>query len=511
MKVAMYLRKSRADEELEKESGEGSTLKRHKEALLKIAKERNLDIVNIFEEVVSGDELFFRPAMIQLLKELNEKKYDAVLVIDIQRLGRGDAEEQGYILKAFKNANIKIITPNKTYDLNNEFDEEYMEFEAFMGRKEYKMINRRMQGGRIRSVNEGNYLGARPPYGYLIERRGKGDIVLVPHPEQAPIVKMIFEMYIEGSGCGTIADKLNNLGIKSYTGSQWERTALSALLKNQVYIGKVTWKKKCIRKSKDPKKKKDAYTRNTDEWIVADGKHEPLVSEEVFQKAQIILAGKYHVPYHIVNGVQNPLAGIVVCKMCGSKMKRRPYYNGKSIFLICEKKCGSKSNKLDAVESAIIDALNDYYESITKAQMEHEKSNAVDTSLLKNLLTSTKKELSTLKKQKDSLHDFLEQGIYDTNTFLERSKVLNDKLAGLEKAIKETEEAINKAECTDLQQFTETLKNVIDVYNKTENVQKKNELLKTVLERVVYFKDKSCKDGEFEISIIPKLDDTSLM
>ena len=78
--------------------------------------------------------------MLELLKEVEDKTYTGVLVMDMQRLGRGDMKEQGVILETFKNSNTKIITPTKTYDLNNDFDEDFSEFEAFMSRKELKMI-----------------------------------------------------------------------------------------------------------------------------------------------------------------------------------------------------------------------------------------------------------------------------------------------------------------------------------------------------------------------------------
>jgi DNA invertase Pin-like site-specific DNA recombinase len=165
----MYLRKSRADEELEKTLGEGETLSKHRKALLKFAKERNYNIVEIKEEIVSGESLFFRPKMLELLKEVEEKKYDGVLVMDMQRLGRGDMQDQGIILNTFKQSNTKIITANKVYDLNNDFDEEYSEFEAFMSRKELKMITKRMQGGRVRSIEDGNYIATNPPLGYEIK------------------------------------------------------------------------------------------------------------------------------------------------------------------------------------------------------------------------------------------------------------------------------------------------------------------------------------------------------
>src|SRR5690606_32302470 len=117
-----------------------------------------------------------------------------VLVVDMDRLGRGDMQEQGLILGTFRRLNVKIITPRKTYDLNDEFDEEYSEFEAFMARKELKLITRRLQRGRVMSVEAGNYIATRPPYGYEILELKDGR-TLKPHPEQANVVKQVFRWY----------------------------------------------------------------------------------------------------------------------------------------------------------------------------------------------------------------------------------------------------------------------------------------------------------------------------
>ena len=125
---------------------------------MKFAKENKLNVTDIKEEIVSGDSLFFRPKMLELLKEVENNMYYGVLVMDIDRLGRGGMKDQGIILDAFKESKTKIITPLKTYDLDNEMDEEITEFKTFFSRRELKTINRRMQGGRIRSIEEGNYI-----------------------------------------------------------------------------------------------------------------------------------------------------------------------------------------------------------------------------------------------------------------------------------------------------------------------------------------------------------------
>ena len=252
MKTAIYLRKSRADIEAE-QRGEGETLAKHRTALLKVAKEKNLNIIAVHEEIVSGESLVHRPEMLKLLQDVENNKYDVVLCMDMDRLGRGGMKEQGIILETFKRSNTKIMTPRKTYDLNDEWDEEYSEFEAFMARKELKIITRRMQRGRIASVEAGNYISTNPPYGYVIKKIKNGR-TLEPHPEQAEVVKLIFEWYTHDDpeiriGASMIANKLNALGYKTATGKTWGNWTVLGIIKNPVYCGKVTWKKKEIKKS----------------------------------------------------------------------------------------------------------------------------------------------------------------------------------------------------------------------------------------------------------------------
>ena len=154
MKVCMYLRKSRQDEELEKRENT-DTLARHRSTLLEVAKKQHLDIIEVHEEIVSGGSIASRPKMLKLLEEVRNNMYDAVLCMDLDRLGRGGMQDQGLILDTFKETNTLIVTPDKTYDLNNELDEEMTEFKSFFARRELKMITKRMQRGRIKSIEEG--------------------------------------------------------------------------------------------------------------------------------------------------------------------------------------------------------------------------------------------------------------------------------------------------------------------------------------------------------------------
>jgi len=127
---AIYLRKSREDIESEK-YGEGETLARHEKILTTLAEKRNLHISKIYREVVSGETISERKEMQKLLKDVENEKWTGVLVVEVERLARGDTADQGRVAKAFKYSHTKIITPVKTYDPDNEFDEEYHKLASY--------------------------------------------------------------------------------------------------------------------------------------------------------------------------------------------------------------------------------------------------------------------------------------------------------------------------------------------------------------------------------------------
>lgn len=119
MQYCMYLRKSRADMEAEAH-GEGETLARHERLLLEVAKRGNYNITQIYREIVSGETIAARPVMQQLLQEVEKGIWTGVLVVEIERLARGDTVDQGIMSQTFKYSGTKIITPMKVYDPENE-------------------------------------------------------------------------------------------------------------------------------------------------------------------------------------------------------------------------------------------------------------------------------------------------------------------------------------------------------------------------------------------------------
>lgn len=323
-----YLRKSRADMELEKLK-KFDTLKQHEKFLKDRANQLGIKIRKIYREVVSGESIQERPEMQEVLKNVETGTIDGILVVEVERLTRGDAKDQGTVTQAFKYSNTKIITLNKIYDPNSDEDEEYFEFGLFMSRREYKTINRRMQRARIANVLDGKYCASEPPFGYKKVRvkYGKG-YTLEPVPEEAEIVKEMYQKRADGMGYDIICNWLNTLDFKPKKSDVWTPATIKGMLSNPIYIGKIRWnsnkQKKILINGQIIKKRKKG---NNEDLILVEGLHPAIISNELFDIVQGIKPNKASTKHN--TELQNPLATLVKCADCGRSMQRRPYYDNK--------------------------------------------------------------------------------------------------------------------------------------------------------------------------------------
>lgn len=323
-----YLRKSRADMELEKLK-KFDTLKQHEKFLKDRANQLGIKIRKIYREVVSGESIQERPEMQEVLKNVETGTIDGILVVEVERLTRGDAKDQGTVTQAFKYSNTKIITLNKIYDPNSDEDEEYFEFGLFMSRREYKTINRRMQRARIANVLDGKYCASEPPFGYKKVRvkYGKG-YTLEPVSEEAEIVKEMYQKRADGMGYDIICNWLNALDFKPKKSDVWTPATIKGMLSNPIYIGKIRWnsnkQKKILINGQIIKKRKKG---NNEDLILVEGLHPAIISNELFDIVQGIKPNKASTKHN--TELQNPLATLVKCADCGRSMQRRPYYDNK--------------------------------------------------------------------------------------------------------------------------------------------------------------------------------------
>lgn len=469
----MYLRKSRADVEAEAR-GEGETLTRHQNMLMELAKKHKLNIVKIYKEIVSGDSIAARPQMQTLLADVTEGKYTGVLVVEIERLARGDTIDQGIVAQAFRESSTKIVTPTKTYDPDNEFDEEYFEFSLFMSRREYKTIKRRMQAGRLASIKEGNYISTTAPYGYRKINPEPKVHTLEIIPEEAEIIRLIYRLYLEGHGSKFIANELNRMGISPQKSKYWESPSIKKILANPLYCGMVGWKTKS----------------NGD--TLYKGLHEPIISEEIFNAAQQKKKNNPAAQLHPNDKLLNYYHNILYCKNCGHQLKRRFIANSGHQHMLCVyRECRGKivSSTIEAVDEAVIASFCYRIKQLKKLQ----RSGVTEFSEEPDKKAPLVAELEKAKRQQKKLYDLLEQEVYDTNTFIERSKLINDKIRSLEASIKEIDSE-QKPPQIPPDEAIRRLEYVIEHFSDADS-EEKNRLLHTVVRKIYYSKtQRMCKN-----------------
>lgn len=518
-RYCIYLRKSRADQELEA-LGEGETLARHEKSLLSLAKQQKLSVGAIYKEIVSGETIAARPMVQQLLSEVEQGIWDGVLVMEVERLARGNTIDQGIMAQAFQISGTKIITPLRTYDPKNEADEEYFEFNLFMSRREYKAINRRIQRGRIASVKEGKFISSVAPFGYdRFKLKGKG-YSLKPN-EQAETVKLIYELYVNGldgqsMGCTRIANYLDSLGLPPMHNEHWTRASIRDILQNPVYKGKIRWGNR-----KDVKQLENGVIKIShpyaDDYIEVDGLHEAIISEELFEAARCTMQKNFRPPVNSNNTLINPLAGLVYCGKCGKVMGRLgPRLDRKVSFasLRCNNRyCDNVSANLSLVESEILKALDIW---LANFEAQHIDDSSNSSAIVNDTADKSIKQLNAqiiqLQKQLDNTYSLLEQGVYSLEIFTHRQNKINKELKECHALLEELER--NKVTLLGnrkiMNEFIPQCHHVLDIYNSLPDAQSKNALLKTVLVKVIYTKDKKGnrkkeEQPSFELELFPAI------
>lgn len=519
----MYLRKSRADLDMGNQDDE-DILARHERHLLSVAHKMGIHIPEsaIYREVVSGETIDDRPVAQELILDVEDGKWKGVFVMEVERLARGDTSDQGLVASTFKYSSTMIVTPNKTYDPNDEFDEEYFEFGLFMSRREYKTINRRLQRGRRDAVKEGKFPANTAPYGYVrVKLEKEGGYSLEPHPEQAPIVQMIFDMYVnQGIGSGMIANYLERTGVPTALDNIWEVQTVTGIIKNPIYYGLVTWGRRALVKTRQKGVTSKSRPRTPREkWIVGKGLHEPLVTQELWEKAQEILAGNnnHTGPRGVI---ASSLAGIVKCEMCGKAMVRRPYSNKQPPSLLCTTRgCKNISSAYDLVEARILGGLRNWIEEYKAhwGDLSENNANIANDKKILNakeiIMKSAEKNVGKLKDQADSLDDLLEQGVYTKEKYIERANKLRGRIKEAEAAFTEAKKEYELEQQRQLAkiEIIPKVEHVLDVYPHTEDVELRNELLKSVIEVCTYIKtvkghwSRPEALEQFEVKIYPKI------
>ena len=497
--IIAYLRKSRADDPLLTVE---EVLSRH-EAILDEWAERNLGgkiaEANKYREVCSGETISDRPEMQKVLKLIESPKVKAILVVEVQRLSRGDLEDCGRLIKLLRYTNTLVITPQKIYDLRDEYDRDGFERELKRGNDYLEYTKKIMSRGTLRSVGEGNYVGSIPPYGYdkIFVTEGKRKCpTLAINEDQANVVRMIFDMYAnQNIGMVNICHRLDELGITPPKGEYWSSAALRTMLSNVHYLGKTKWNwRKTVTVVEDGEIKKTRPKSQIGEYLVYEGRHEAIISEEIFKATQEKLGKNPRAKAS--TKIRNPLAGLVYCK-CGKAMTFRTYKDKEgnernAPRLLCNDQvhCNTGSclysELLDMVKGVLAQCIEDFEKRI--------KSNSGDAMKLhEKLLKSLEKKMQELEAREIAQWEAQSHPDESQRMPPHIFKMLNEKLLREKEEVKEAMCNARKSmpDPIDYQEKVVRFRKALEALEDPErDADSKNRLLKDCIERIDYNRER---------------------
>ena len=496
--VLDYLRKSQSDDPLLTVE---EVLAKHESILDEWAEKHlggKVPEENKFREVVSGETIKERPEINKVLRLIESPKYKAVKIVEPQRLTRGDLEDIGRIMKLLKHTNTLVITPERIYDLRDEYDWNAFEAELKRGNDYLKYTKKILNRGRLLSVSQGNYLGTVAPYGFdkcwVMDGKRKCP-TLKENPEHADVVRMIFDMYVnKDMGCTRICNYLDSMGIKAPKGKKWSPEAMKKMLENQHYIGKVVWNlRKTISIVEEGEIIQTRPKSKIGEFLVYEGRHDGIVPLELFNAAQE-KRGRNHRAKPTTK-IRNPLASLLWCQ-CGRAMSLRTYKkDGKErapARLLCDGQahCGTGSCLYDEMIERIVEVLKQCIEDFEiRLQNDEGDSLKLHARLVKNL----EKKMQDL--QAKELSQWEQQSHPDPSQRMpaEIFKQLNEKLL---KEKEEVQQALCAAyesmpEPVDYEEKVKMFKDALEALQNPEvDAATKNRLLKACIERIDYSREK---------------------
>ena len=482
--VLIYLRKSRADDPL---LSVNEVLAKHEQMLDDWA-ERSLPGAgripegNRYREVVSGETIDSRPRLLEVLRRMESPAVKAVLCVEPERLSRGSMKEIGRLVELFRYSNTYFLTTKYSYDLRDERDRNDLERELMQSNYFLEYQKRIQQNGRLLAAQNGWYIGTWPPYGYnkVTVKDGKRTcFTLEPNPDQAPIVRLIFEMYARGESSHAIARHLNKIGAPTAKGGKWAAESLKRMRSNEHYLGKVVWNRRKNVRTVEDGEVIVSRPLQTD-YHVFPGRHEAIVDQELWDAVQEI-RDKIP-PVKDKTKYANMFSGLIYCQ-CGRAMSRRTYKkNEPRLLCLDQTTCRTPSCTVAEMERAIVQLLRETIADF-ELKMEHNTTDHVETH--RRLVAQLEKRLEELNKQELSQWDKYTQEDMPKHIFEQlNAKVLKEKA--------ETQEALCTARDTlpepiDYERkqamFSDALRALEDPDAPTKE---KNLLLKKCIDRIEY-------------------------
>jgi site-specific DNA recombinase len=453
-RVVIYIRVST------QEQIEGYSIDNQKEKLIAYCKARGWQIVEIIVDPGFSGAKLDRPGMQKLIA--NVTNYDIVLVYKLDRLSRSQRDTMYLIEDVFLPNNVNFVSVSESFDTTTPFGRAMVGILSVFAQLERDTIKERTHGGRIKRAQEGLFHGGgNTPTGYQYV-----DGNLVPHPTDAERVRAAFKLYNEGNSFDRVSAMLHLSGAAN----------VRHMLMNDVYIGKVKFQG-------------ETY----------DGQHEPLISEELFNRTQKLIERRAKTGCFSRKYL---LSGFLYCGNCGAR------YHGKTVTFNLKKglstssyyRCGSRNNatasyvkdptcKNRNIKIAELESYVDYKIRtliFDPAELKRIANTAPDETQTIDTRNVLQKQIDEIDRKISKLLDLYQNDMIPVSS-------LNEKIAALTKErdalVSELEKTPSKPEKTKIDDIIPLLENTAMLWDHADDEQKR-ELLSALVDSIVIYDDR---------------------
>lgn len=413
-----------------------------------VSEHSDLTVFDIYsDDDISGTD-FIRPEFSRMMNDLRDGKIDCIIVKDLSRLGRNYLESGEYIEMVFPFFRCRFISVTDRFDTKFQQADISVQLKNMANEMYAKDISRKICSTMRTIQDQGKFAGSRAPYGYRLDPADKHHLII--DEETAPIVKQLFELLAEGNTVHYVATTMNARGIPSpgrllyergiattdhFKNSKWYMQTVRRILQDEIYLGWMVSGK--FRSTYHSTGKKGSQPVPREEWIITKGTHEPIVTEELFNKVQeyFVRMKEEHGQATVYNSKSKKASifkGHLRCGECGQAMfLRNKHSHGKvSAWYYCalhenynSSYCVKKAVKKQDVEDIALKLVRTQIKLFTDARemiiaLNKKESSKTKHRIYSDQIRNVKKQIEKYMSLKASLYEDFANGVLSQSDYI---------------------------------------------------------------------------------------------
>lgn len=466
--VAIYLRLSRDDEDLDGSKIESNSISSQRDLIRSyIRKQPDMEIYDIYVDDGWSGANFDRPAFKRMMEDVEAGNVDCIIVKDLSRFGRDYIEAGRLIQKTFPAFSVRFIALNDNFDsLTADFNETSLvvPVKNFVNDSYCRDISNKVKSQQKIRREKGEYIGAFPIYGYQKDSEDHNHLVVDDYA--ANNVKKIFAWKLEGYSNQAIANKLESMGVLSpleykrvrgckcstnfatKAKAEWSPVAVKRILENEMYIGTMVQG----RHEKLNYKMKKIVAKPESEWIKVENTHEAIIDKEDFEIVQRLL--NYDCKPSGGEEKGHIFTGLLFCGDCKEPLVRRVNRNksGDKVLFICStnnkgKGCFKHSIEESELKEIVLIALRQQLslfldKSNVLTKLEQLEVNFDEVTAFDEELKKLRKEQDKFMMLRSGLYEDLKLGVITEEDFHNFRTIYEEQYIKVQRCIEQQEQAI---------------------------------------------------------------------